>query len=88
MVTNVEHYSFFPPLVTVSPGLAPFVLPMPSVPVLKYAFGFMMWVLMLDQLLSRVRAAGGRPAIRRVLRDAFTAARLIPGSAGADPKPR
>lgn len=78
IVTNVEHYSFFLPILTISPALGGWVLPMPSVPVITFTLGFVVWIVMLDQLWTRVRAAGGKAAIRRALRDAFAAAHLVP----------
>lgn len=73
IVTGVQHYSFFLPMITINGGLGAFVLPMPNIQVLSYGLGFAVWIVMADQLRTRLRNAGGRPAIRRALREAWSA---------------
>ncbi len=88
IVTGVQHYSFFLPLVTISPGLAPFIIPMPSLLPLTAGLAFGVWILMLDLLRARVRQAGGRPALRRVVDEFLRAIGLPPRETKNDPRTR
>ncbi len=88
VLTNVEHYSFFLPILTISPSLVGLVVPMPAWPIATYTIGFVVWLLMLDHLIAMVRAGGGLSAIRRVLRNLVAAVRAIVRSPDAAAKPR
>jgi len=88
IVTGVQHYSFFLPIITISPGLAPYVLPMPDLPVFMGGVGVVVWVAMLAVMIQRVSRAGGQPAIRRVLQEVRGTLRLGGRQAPEDPRSR
>ena len=77
ILTSVEHYSFFLPILTINIGLAPYVLPMPPLLPLMYALPIVVWIVMVDQLKNRVRSAGGLHALRRVLLAILRASHLV-----------
>ena len=85
IVTGVQHYSFFLPIITISPTLVPYVLPMPDVPVLMAALGVLVWLVMLGVLVQSVSRAGGQVAIRRTIRELRGAFRRSRGPTPGNP---
>lgn len=65
IVAGVQHFSFFLPMITLSPGLAPFVPRMPNLEGLTFVLALAVWYGMVLLLTTLVSRAGGAAAMRR-----------------------